>query len=558
MLSRLVVIRRAAIILTPVLLTVAFAGGTRAVPLLEGRAGVDEGKPADGQVLRVHPSNPRCFLYQGRPVKLLTSGEHYGAVINRDFNYDVYLDELHRNGLNLTRTFTFYREKPSNIPEPGNQNTLAPRPEAAVMPWLRMAAHGKAADGLDKFDLDRWDPAYFARWKDFLGKCAEHGVICEVVLFSRPYQRDRYDLLPLSSASNINGVGRGDPSVWNFLTLRDSGMTAAQEQFVRKIVTELNPFDNLYYEICNEPKGSPDVADAMENEIIAWHLHMARVIRQTEARLPKRHLIAANCHQRIVLRESDGGQRMWHKDQHYLDRPEIDILNYHYTSSKTDVKGFGFRHLPNEGGQAGAIWHFLRQRDQFAKPIVFDETFTGIVRKQPERYPINRAEAWETILSGGAGYENLDWSFTPADATGSGQSPITDGRRLDGRPLRRWLTILRRLLDKYDLAALVPAIGLLPERVPGYGYAASTDGKGRYIVYLADEKLYRSQPCQARPLDVQLTLPAGRYALQTLDPKTGPTTTLPEIESQATVRLVIPAFQEDTAVLIGTPAAPVP
>ena len=26
-----------------------------------------------------------------------------------------------------------------------------------------------------------------------------------------------------------------------------------QEAFVRKVVTELNGFDNLYYEICNEP-----------------------------------------------------------------------------------------------------------------------------------------------------------------------------------------------------------------------------------------------------------------------------------------------------------------
>jgi len=35
---------------------------------------------------------------------LVTSGEHYGSVLNLDFDYIRYLDELQSNGLNLTRT----------------------------------------------------------------------------------------------------------------------------------------------------------------------------------------------------------------------------------------------------------------------------------------------------------------------------------------------------------------------------------------------------------------------------------------------------------------------
>ena len=55
--------------------------------------------------LRLHPDNPRYFEFRGRPTVLVTSGEHYGAVLNLDFDYPTYLDELHRHGLNLTRTF---------------------------------------------------------------------------------------------------------------------------------------------------------------------------------------------------------------------------------------------------------------------------------------------------------------------------------------------------------------------------------------------------------------------------------------------------------------------
>jgi len=37
---------------------------------------------------------------------LITSGEHYGAVLNRDFDYVRYPDTLPADHLNLTRTFS--------------------------------------------------------------------------------------------------------------------------------------------------------------------------------------------------------------------------------------------------------------------------------------------------------------------------------------------------------------------------------------------------------------------------------------------------------------------
>ena len=60
---------------------------------------------ASDSVFSVHPKNHRCFLYQGKPMKILTSAEHYGAVMNGEFDYDVYLKEMQRTGQNagLTR-----------------------------------------------------------------------------------------------------------------------------------------------------------------------------------------------------------------------------------------------------------------------------------------------------------------------------------------------------------------------------------------------------------------------------------------------------------------------
>ena len=82
---------------------------------------------ACAQPLSLHPENTHYFLFAGRPTVLITSGEHYGAVLNRDFDYKRYLDTLRADHLNLTRTFSgSYREVAGNFAIASN--TLAPAP----------------------------------------------------------------------------------------------------------------------------------------------------------------------------------------------------------------------------------------------------------------------------------------------------------------------------------------------------------------------------------------------------------------------------------------------
>ena len=37
--------------------------------------------------IALHAENPHYFHWRGRPTILITSGEHYGAVMNLDFDY---------------------------------------------------------------------------------------------------------------------------------------------------------------------------------------------------------------------------------------------------------------------------------------------------------------------------------------------------------------------------------------------------------------------------------------------------------------------------------------
>jgi len=58
----------------------------------------------EGQI-SVHPENPHYFLFQGKPLITIGSTEHYGAVLNLDFDFDTYLDTIAKEGMGMTRTW---------------------------------------------------------------------------------------------------------------------------------------------------------------------------------------------------------------------------------------------------------------------------------------------------------------------------------------------------------------------------------------------------------------------------------------------------------------------
>ncbi len=226
---------------------------------------------ADG--LRLHPDNPHYFLWRGKPAVLITSGEHYGAVLNRDFDYVKYLDTLAADGLNLTRTWTggTYCEPfgAFNISE----NTLAPKEGKFLCPFARSDKPGYRGGG-NKFDLERWDDAYFARFRDFVKQADARGVIVEVNLFCPFYEDGMWVLSPLHPGNNVNGVGSGLSRTNVYTMDRNSGTLAIQEKLVRKLVAELRDFGNAYFEICNEPYFGGVTLD--------WQRHIAGVIEEAQ------------------------------------------------------------------------------------------------------------------------------------------------------------------------------------------------------------------------------------------------------------------------------------
>ena len=233
-----------------------------------GNVGVAQ---APSTPIALHPDNPHYFQWRGKPTILITSGEHYGAVMNLDFDYRKYLDTLAADGLNYTRVFSGAYVEPQgafNIA----QNTMAPaagRLSCAVGPqraaWLRGRREQVRSRGVESRLLQAAD--------GLRQYASSKGIVVELTLFCPMYEEIQWTLSPMNVTNNINGIGAVQRN--DVYTLdKDAKLLATQDALTRKIVTELNGFDNVFYEICNEPY--------FGGVTMPWQHHIADVIVEAE------------------------------------------------------------------------------------------------------------------------------------------------------------------------------------------------------------------------------------------------------------------------------------
>ncbi|MCL2880861.1 MAG: hypothetical protein FWF29_11515, partial [Treponema sp.] len=249
---------------------------------------------ASESVIRLSGNNPHYFSYHGKDLLLLTSAEHYGAVINKRFEYKPYLDVLAAYGLNYTRIYPgiFLLRDGRNR----KNDTLGPG-EYFLAPWARSNIPGYAGGG-NKFDLDTWDSEYFARLEDFLNYAGKKDVIVEICFFNSMHEHC-YDISPMHKNANIQKVGC--ESHIDFETLLDKRLVDEQLKYIEKIITETNKFDNVIYEFIDEPTidgtGGKDLCEWLD-VLIA---HAVAV----ENKLPKKHLFAQQIMVGVDFSEDD-------------------------------------------------------------------------------------------------------------------------------------------------------------------------------------------------------------------------------------------------------------
>jgi PA14 domain len=394
--------------------------------------------------LALHPKNPHYFLFRGKPTILITSAEHYGAVINTDFDYARYLQTLAADGLNLTRLWVGPYCEP--VGAFGiTDNTLAPKADKVIFPWARSDKPGYANGG-NRFDLGKWDDEFFKRLKGFVVQAGKAGVIVEVNLFCPYYEESMWKLSPFHEANNVNGVGK--LSRTDVYTLDKSGpLLKIQEEMVRKIVGELKECDNIYFEICNEPYFGGVTLD--------WQHHIAETIATAERECPHKHLISQN----IANYAAHVAK----------PHPAVSIFNFHYASPPDAV-----------------TWNYALNK-------VIGDNETGFRGTKDLAY---RTEGWDFLLAGGGLFNNLDYSFTTGKSDGT-QVVAGSNPGGGGPAFRKQMKVLAEFMNSYDFLAMKPDNSVLRGDLPGLSARAFVEPGKQYAVYL--------RPAIAKPFSVRWT-----------------------------------------------------
>jgi hypothetical protein len=438
---------------------------------------------ASGGPLAVNPVNPHYYVFHGKPTVLITSAEHYGGVVNKEFDYVAYFDALHVYGLNYTRIYPGYLFEP--IGKFGNGNTLGVKPASLTVPWARGSVPGYALGG-NKFDLDQWDPEYFKRLKDFVAKAGERGVVVEICFFNAQYS-DTWPISPLSSGNNVQGVGKCE--FQDAQTLRHPDLVQREAAYVQKITQEVNEYDNVVLEICDE---APDIGNPPTPfaEAAQWVKHLVEVAKNTEASLPKKHLIAQQ------MEGPPGGAF------DFVGYPDVSIIVTQY------VWDAGFQ----MGGMKALDYMYGRQ-----KPIEFNETAYYPFWYKGDKLGASRAEAWEFMVGGGASFNQLNGVFTVENPAGN--TP-------DNQQIMTALKSLREFIYSFDFLKMHPGIDFVRDGIPPGTYCRGMSEPGRqYALYHHHStggygSMYTVTPGDYRE-ELILELPRGEYKVDWVNPATG-------------------------------------
>jgi hypothetical protein len=443
--------------------------------------------------IRVSRANPRYFERDGKPFVLVTSDHHYGAVIDADFGFAAFLDSLAAAGMNLTRIY------PGGMFEPTDKyvagNPLGPRPGRHVLPWARSAETGAhpalAAPGQPspKFDLDRWNPEYFARLKAFVDLARRKGIVVEVAFFNGMYA-DCWPLMPLYHANNIQGVGRYEADECGLFTTgspRNEDVLRYQKAYVAKIATELNAYDNVIYDLCDEPslqgKADGSIITLPDADVAPWLHALKEAFLKAEAALPKKHVL---------------GQTVQSLSPDLSGEPWCDWLPTEYIRAATVAfeKNYAVR-----------------------KPIVNVESdYYGHGLVKPYTVEDIRIEGWWFLVGGGAGTINLNGEYHRGQETGGADT------REEIVPQRK---ALKDFVEGFDLARLARFDGVAGVPADAFASALAEPGK-QYAVYLFHAKgdgqwgaHFVATPGTWRDTVTLKAVPAGRYRLEWVDPVSG-------------------------------------
>ena len=426
--------------------------------------------PATGP-LTVSRRNPRYFTDDPRTGRAvyLTGTETWAVLQDQGpgdpppaFDWEGYLDTLVTLNHNYIRLYSW--EQADWTAETKGEYRFAP------LPFLRTGP-GLALDGKPKFDLTRFDPAYFDRLRARIQEAGRKGIYVGIMLFDGWSIEDKdfgadtpWKGHPFNRANNVNGID-GDPHFHDdgkeTHTLEIPAVTRIQEAYVRHVIDAVNDLDNVLYEISNESHPHAD----------QWQYHMIRFIQAYEATLPKQHPVG------MSAEYPDGSNAS-------LFASPADFI------SPDDSGGYSSAHPPAADGR---------------KVILLDDDH--LCCHEPDW-------VWRSFLQGMNPLFMDQWGAT-GNMIGASQQ---DARDPQWPLLRRYLGYTLTYANRIPLERMTPHGEL---STSGFCLADPDDPHPQYLVFLPDERSVTVNVSAARgPLTVEWFSP-GENEVLIADPVQG-------------------------------------
>jgi len=352
-------------------------------------------------------SNPHYF-FKGAPLLLLGVSSdnacHFNSSDNNTCNFSNYKQNLcdsFKKGLNKIRLW---------VEIPGDASDNHPYAKSGNQ-WIL---------DVDSGTVTSKNTAYFQRLRQVIELAKALNINVEVTLFA-PWAGQQFPLgpwAPGNARTRNNTILPGLASNRDF-ALVNNAMYAYQKQILKWTIEELWCFDNVYWEIANEPEDksvSVQTVDDWQSALID-QVRTEETTYKTSYGLQANHLVAVNPFTK------NGVTR-------FANDSRVAILGGHYTT--IDIPSGTFDGVARDRGAISLI----REQGMFSKIYEFNEgKISGLSIPAPDGTSRNqftrsrtlagnavvfqaaepaRAEGWEFMLGGGGSFDHFGYVFDSA------------------------------------------------------------------------------------------------------------------------------------------------
>jgi hypothetical protein len=401
------------------------------------------------------------------------------------FDYAAYLRFLTERGHNLIRLWRW--EQVRSQAAGGNFHlNMAPQP------WARPGP-GTAKDGKPRFDLERFDPAFFERLRERVAQAGEAGIYVAVMLFDGwalhlSPAPDHIEGHPFHERNNVNGIAAQSINDLQVLPL-DGRVQALQAAYIRQVVDTLHDLPNLLWEVANESSGGgavgPEFAGYLGlpeppswGDSTAWQYWVIDTVKRHEAeRGYPAHPIGMTMQFPVAV-------------QSRVNAPLL-ASRAEWISPGYDDPVFDDGGHPMADGAPPSRWYDDPPPADGAKVVLSDT----------DHYAAGQGDAlwaWKTFLRGHHPIL-MDFGLIGGPAPGGPAGEDAGVPPFEAFEPARWaMGDTRRFADRVDLVDMTPRGDLTST-----GYALAEPG----AAYLVLEPAGDGAPVTVR-------LPAGRYAVE--------------------------------------------